>query len=99
MFLCHTPPFAPLSEENHLHRLLNRYRQRAGVRWRPGQAHGMHSLRHTFVTGLLDATVPIETIASLLGHQSLESARIYTQIDIPALRQVALDPEEVSYDR
>jgi|GEM_PF-108374 len=99
VFLSHMPPYAPFAEENRLHGILNRYRERAGIRWKPGQAHGMHSLRHTFATGLLDATVPIDTIASLLGHQSLESTRIYTQIDIPALRQVALDPEEVSYDR
>lgn len=99
VFLSHTSPRAPFAHENHLHGILNRYRQRAGIRKKPGQAQGLHSLRHTFATGLLGATVPIDTIASLLGHQSLESTRIYTQVDIPALRQVALDIEEVSNDR
>lgn len=99
VFLCHTAPFAPFGHENRLHRILNDYRERAGIYWKPGQAHGMHSLRHTFATHMQAATVPLETIASLLGHQCLESTRIYTQIDLTALRQVALDPEEVTYDR
>jgi site-specific recombinase XerD len=99
VFLGHTAPFAPLSENNRLHPMVNRYRARAGLHWKAGQAHGLHSLRHTFASQLLEATVPLETIASLLGHRSLESTRIYTHVDLAALRQVALDPEEVSYDR
>jgi site-specific recombinase XerD len=43
------------------------------------------------------ADVPLETIADILGHASVETTRIYTHLDIAALRSVALDPEEVHY--
>jgi site-specific recombinase XerD len=82
-----------------MHYMLNRYRERAGIPRRLGRAYGMHSLRHTCATHLQQAQVPLETIASVLGHQSLASTRVYTQVDVPALRQVALDPEEVNNGR
>jgi site-specific recombinase XerD len=35
----------------------------------------------------------LETIASVMGHLSLESTQIYAKVDIDALRTAALDPE------
>ena len=45
---------------------------------------GLHSLRHTVATPLLEAGTPLETIAGILGHLSLESTQIYTKVDIEA---------------
>jgi site-specific recombinase XerD len=42
---------------------------------------------------LLEAGTPLETIAGILGHLSLESTLIYTKVDIETLRRAALDPE------
>jgi integrase len=39
----------------------------------------------------------LSTIAEILGHTSLESTRIYAKADVEALRDVALDPEEVTH--
>lgn len=97
VFLRHIAPYQPFADDTKLHAMISKYRQRAGISRKPGQACGMHSLRHTFATKMQKATVPLETIASLLGHQSLDSTRIYVRIDVPALRQVALDPEEVEH--
>ncbi len=36
-----------------------------------------HTLRHTFAKNLVDADVGLEKVASLLGHESLETTRIY----------------------
>jgi site-specific recombinase XerD len=44
-------------------------------------------------TRLLEAGTPLETIAAVLGHLSLESTQIYAKVDIEALRRAALDPE------
>lgn len=97
VFLRHIAPYQPFADDTKLHAMISKYRQRAGIHRKPGQACGMHSLRHTFATRMQNATVPLETIASLLGHQSLDSTRIYVRVDVPALRQVALDPEEVEH--
>ena len=37
-----------------------------------------HTLRHTFGKNLVDAGVPLDRVAMLLGHSSLNTTRIYT---------------------
>jgi integrase/recombinase XerD len=41
---------------------------------------GLHSLRHSIATHLLQAGMSIEKIAAFLGHSSLESTQIYTHL-------------------
>ena len=41
---------------------------------------GLHSLRHSIATHLLQAGMSIEKIATFLGHSSLESTQIYTHL-------------------
>jgi integrase/recombinase XerC len=38
-----------------------------------------HTLRHSFAKNLVDADVGLEKVATLLGHESLETTRLYTQ--------------------
>jgi len=38
-----------------------------------------HSLRHSFAKNLVDAGTPLDQVAILLGHESLDTTRIYTQ--------------------
>ena len=44
------------------------------------EGFSLHSLRHAIATHLLQAGVAIERIQCFLGHQSLDSTQIYTQI-------------------
>jgi len=37
-----------------------------------------HTLRHSFAKNLVDAGVGLEKVATLLGHESLETTRLYT---------------------
>jgi integrase/recombinase XerD len=41
---------------------------------------GLHTLRHTIATHLLQSGMPLEDISMFLGHQSLESTQIYTHL-------------------
>jgi integrase/recombinase XerD len=41
---------------------------------------GLHTLRHSIATHLLQAGMQLESIARFLGHSSLESTQIYTHL-------------------
>jgi integrase len=96
VFLKVKPPFDPFTGNN-LHHIVTYWRLLAGITFRSSQKRGIHSLRHTLATRLLQKGTPFTTIAEILGHTSLESTRIYAKADVEALRGVALDPEEVNH--
>jgi len=96
VFLKVKPPFEPFTGNN-LHHIVTYWRLLSGITFRSSQKRGIHSLRHTLATRLLEKGTPLTTIAEILGHTSLESTRIYAKADVEALRGVALDPEEVNH--
>ena len=51
---------------------------------------GTHRLRHTFASRLHQRGVDMKPIADLLGHRQLDSTNLYTQVNIEALRRLAL---------
>jgi integrase/recombinase XerC len=46
-----------------------------------------HPLRHTFGKNLVEAGVPLDRVAGLLGHESVDTTRIYTTPSAQDLRQ------------
>jgi len=95
LFLKLNPPFQPFGRHN-LYHIVTYWRRLAGITFRTEQHQGLHSLRHSLATRLLQEETPLHTIGEILGHVTLESTRIYAKADVDALRSVALDPEEVS---
>jgi integrase/recombinase XerD len=53
------------------------YLEKAGLRHK---GYSLHSLRHTFATGLLNAGMRIECLQQLLGHSNLEITRRYARL-------------------
>ena len=41
---------------------------------------GLHTLRHSIATHLLNSGMTLENVSNFLGHQSLESTQIYTHL-------------------
>jgi len=96
VFLRHTAPIGPFSDQDHLHQILIKHARAAHVALSDKRRHGMHSLRHTLATRLMEHGTPIEQIADILGHQSTESTGVYLKSSLGLLAQCALDPDAVS---
>ena len=47
-----------------------------------------HTLRHSFATHLLQSGVSIRVIQELLGHRSIRSTQVYTQVTLDHVRSV-----------
>ena len=97
VFLTARLPFTPIPENNHLHHVMSYWRQLAGIRFRTRQRSGLHSLRHTLATQLLQQGTPLHVISDILGHATTASTMIYAKADVESLRGAALDTEEVRH--
>jgi integrase len=93
VFVRHTAPIGPFSEQDHLHQILAKHARAAHVPLGEQRRHGMHSLRHTLATRLLEDGTPVEQIADILGHRSVASTGVYLKSSLRLLAQCALDPD------
>ena len=64
------------------------YLHKAGIKVPRPRSH--HTLRHTFVQGLVDAHLPFKTIGDFVGHRTLDATAVYAKVNLEALREVAL---------
>lgn len=94
IFVRHQAPFEPFGLHANLHALMTKYTRRAGIPV-PRGSHGLHALRHSLASALLETRTPLPVIAEILGHVSTHATQIYLHVDREALRRCALDPEEV----
>jgi integrase len=93
VFLRHHAPIGPFSDQDHLHQILVKHARAAHVPVSEQRRHGMHSLRHTLATRLMEHGTPIEQIADILGHQSVQSTGVYLKSSLGLLTRCALDPD------
>lgn len=97
IFVLHNPPFLPFASSSSLHGMISAIISKAGIPAGKKPRIGMHSLRHSLACGLLQNKVEINTISEILGHSNPESVRHYIRVDLPALRQCALNVEVSQY--
>lgn len=95
VFLRHLAPIVPFADDDHLHQIIEKYRQLAHVSLPPKRRRGFHALRHTLASVLLDQGTPLSVIADVLGHADPESTGVYLKIDVSRLRECAGDPDQV----
>lgn len=93
IFLRHLAPIEPFSYEDHLGQIIVKYMRLAKLPISKKKKVGMHSLRHTLATALMEQHIPIEEIADILGHQDTESTSVYLKSSLELLRECSLNPE------
>lgn len=93
LFVRHMAPFGPFSEDDHLNQLIRVYMWMAHIPVH-NKKRGMHSLRHTLASQLLEKDTPLTTISDLLGHVDTNSTAVYLKIGIQKLKECSLTFEE-----
>ena len=67
--------------------LVHKYVEDAGL----GKEGACHLFRHTMATLMLENGADIRYIQAILGHENLETTKIYTQVSIRKLKEVHTD--------
>ena len=70
----------------------------AGLRIPRGKNCGIHSLRHTLGSILLEKETPLPIISQILGHQSIKSTSTYLRLNMKGLAECPIDPDKVFND-
>lgn len=91
VFIKHKAPYGQL---DNVRNILTRYQRESGVLIDKNKQHGVHTLRHTLASRLLEQHVPLELISGILGHVDVNSAKVYLHTDINGLRKCALNLSE-----
>lgn len=95
LFVRMNAPFREFGENANLHNIITKYIRMAGITILPGKRHGLHSLRHSLASTLLEQGESLVTISKVLGHTDTKSTSVYLHKNLNRLKDCALDPEEV----
>lgn len=95
LFVRLNAPFEAFGENANLHNIITKYTRLAGITVPRGKRHGLHSLRHSLASTLLEQGASLAVITEILGHVDSKSTSVYLHTDMKGLKACALDPEEV----
>lgn len=87
VFLCARAPVCCFRGPSGIACLIRRCIERAGVE---APTYGAHQFRHGLATEMLRQGASLGEIGELLGHRNPETTKIYTKVDLDALRTLAL---------
>jgi site-specific recombinase XerD len=87
VFLRSRAPFRGLLRSSTVSTIVRRALKSAGIR---APTHGSHQFRHGLATEMLRRGASLSEIGELLGHESPDTTKIYTKVDLGQLRTLAL---------
>ena len=82
---------APYESLQNFDNILIKHMRKAGIPLDSLKHHGLHSLRHSLATHMLDEEIPITSIQGVLGHVNAESTEKYIGVNVRQLRSCALE--------
>ena len=96
IFVTHVAPFKAFEQGTHHSKMLRKYMHLAHISGAATHKCGMHSLRHTLATTMLENHEDYHNITAILGHSSEDSASVYLKTSTELLRGCALEIPEVT---
>ena len=88
VFVRHLSPIGPFSTHNSYWTVFLSYMTKAGLSQK--SRTGMHSLRHSLASHMLQRKVSLPVISNILGHTHFRTTLGYLKVDIDQLRQCCL---------
>jgi integrase/recombinase XerD len=88
VFLSYAPPARSFKCPASISRIVRSRLEQSGIEL--SGAAGAHLLRHSLATQLVRQRRPINEVADLLGHRSIDTTAIYVKVALPQLTDVAL---------
>lgn len=85
LFLCSRAPYRKMSTAA-IYRIVSTALKNENLKLRH---YGPHSLRHSCATHLVNNGCTLKEVADLLGHQLLDTTRIYAKVNLSSLRKVS----------
>ncbi len=82
---------APYESLQNFDNILIKHMRKAGIPLDSLKHHGLHALRHSLATHMLDEGIPITSIQGVLGHVNAESTEKYIGVNVRQLRSCALE--------
>ncbi len=95
VFVRHSAPYGKCGNYYHI---MQARLAKAGLHFDREKSHGLHTLRYTLATRMLEQDISVQTISEILGHASISATNVYLKVDLEGLRKCALDPDEVFDD-
>ncbi len=86
VFLRAQAPFTPFASSAEIAGIVARVLARGGIE---GVPPGAHMFRHSLATGMLRTGASLESVGSILRHQSPDTTAIYAKVDVAMLAKVA----------
>ena len=99
VFLREKAPFISMASGVGIGYMFDCYCQKAGLDRKPFDGKGFHGLRRRLARNMLVSGTPVTTIAQVLGHRNLGTARQYLSLDSQNLKACALDFSSVPLER
>lgn len=73
-----------------IHQIVSKYFQKADIDISE-RKHGPHALRHSLASSMLCNNTPMYVIKEVLGHSNINTTRMYLNINVDTLRELALE--------
>jgi integrase/recombinase XerD len=88
VFLSHMPLIGPFRSSGGISRIVRLRLEQGGIKL--PRVAGAHLVRHSLATQLVSQGRPINEVADLLGHRSIDTTALYVKVALPQLAGVAL---------
>lgn len=87
MFLQHVPPIRAIDGSSIISRIVRSALEHGGLEL--PRIAGAHLVRHSLATQLVRQRRPVNEVADLLGHRSIDTTAISIKVAVPQLAHVA----------